>query len=198
MSTDALLQTIASSPRMSEIMAWPLDFDVTSQIDDNWFQVQPNVGKQAIAQDGTGGIFTLLGDDTGENRPVLYVSSEGQAGVIADTLAQALQLIIALPHWQDCIKFSGGGNLEQMQRVVPYSEREIREDEPEIDNLREELFNGLNLAKPVNPVEKLHRCLHDNSARFQVFSDDGSEFEGLFGNFVVESNPTWKPDVPAV
>jgi len=192
MTADTLLGKISASVRLSELMAWPLDFNVTSKINDGWFQLMPDGGQQAIAQDGTGGIFALRGPGSGENRPVLFVSSEGQAGLIAATLADALQLIVALPYWRSCLKFSGGGRLEEMQRAVPYLEREIREDEPDIDELRGELFDGLGLVEPVNAMERLHTHLSKTSSRFQVLSDDGSQFVGLFGGFTVEDNPTWR------
>ncbi len=192
MPADTLLGKVFASARLSELMAWPLDFDVMSQLNDSWFQLSPDVDRQAIAQDGTGGVFALYGAGTGENRPLLFASSEGQAGLIATTLAEALQLMVALPNWRDCLKFSGGGNLEEMRRVVPYLEREMREDEPDIDELRKELFNGLDLAEPVNAIEKLHTCLSSNSSRFQVLSGDGSQFVSLFGAFTVEDNPTWR------
>jgi len=197
MITDTLLQKIVASARISEMMAWPIDFDVAEPLDDSWFQIRPDIGRQAIAQDGTGGIFAFLGSGTSENRPVLFISSEGQAGLIATTLSEALQLMIALPHWRNCLKFSGGGKLEEMQRVVPFSELEIREDEPDIDALRAELFNGLGLIKPINALEKLHSCLCDTSYRYQILATDDSEFASLFGDLIIEDNPSWKVIAPA-
>ena len=173
-------------------MNWPIDFITTDQIDDSWFILHPDSSKQSIAQDGTGGIYLFVGDGEGEDRSVLFVSSEGQAGLIAATLAEALQLIIALPYWRDCLKFSVGGNLEEMQRVVPYLEREIHEDTPDIDTVRKKLFQELNLVEPVSALEKLHDHLLDDSISFQVLGKDGSPFSDLFGRFVVEDNPRWR------
>ena len=188
---ETLLQKIAASASLLELMAWPLDFDITSQLDDGWFQLKPDIARQIIAQDGTGGIFTLLGPGDGEDRPVLFVSSEGQAGQIAGTLAEAIQLMIAFPYWRDCLKFSGEGSLEQMKRAVPYLEKELHEDEPGIDELREELFTGLGLTYPVDALENLHRGLSDSVFHVHVFSADGAEFGDLFGDFTVENNPLW-------
>lgn len=187
MIDDTLLGKISASSRLSKLMAWTLDFDVASQSDGSWFQLRPDAGRKVIARDGTGGIFALYGTGIGEDRPMLFVSSEGQAGSIAATFAEALQLMIAFPYWRDCLKFSGGGSLEEMHRVAPYLERELREDEPDIDNVRKELSHGLGLPKPVHALAKMHARLSDNSSRFQVLSDDGSEFSDLFGIFTVET-----------
>ncbi|HZD71627.1 MAG TPA: hypothetical protein VFA45_22780 [Actinomycetes bacterium] len=42
---------------------------------------------------------------------MLYASSEGQAGLLADSLGDALELIIGLPMWRDYLGFSAGGRL---------------------------------------------------------------------------------------
>ncbi len=191
MAIETLLQRIAASASLAELMAWPLDFDTINPLNDGWFQLRPDVVSQTIAQDGTGSIFALYGPGEGEDRPVLFISSEGQAGQIAGTMAEAVQLMIAFPYWRDCLKFSGGGNLEQMKRAVPYLERDLHEDEPSIDDLRERLFNGLGLVHPINALKSLHDCLSGSALDVHVFSADGSEFSGLFGNFTVEDNPLW-------
>ena len=191
MAVETLLQKIAASDSLSELMAWPLDFEVTNQVESGWFRLSPGVVWQTITQDGTGGIFALLGPGDGEDRPVLFISSEGKAGQIAGTLAEAMQLMIAYPYWRDCLKFSGGGSLEQMKRAVPYLERDLHEDEPAIDELREELFTGLDLTYPVDALENLHRELSDSVSHVHVFSADGSGLEDLFGDFTVEDNPLW-------
>lgn len=191
-SSSTLLRKISASSDISEMMNWPIDFNVTNQIDDSWFTLLPNSSKQSIAQDGTGGIYALVGDGDGEDRSVLFVSSEGQTGLIAATLAEALQLIIALPYWRDCLKFSGGGNLEEMQRVVPYLEKDIHEDTPDIDTIRNKLFKELNLIKPVNALAKLHNQLVEASSSFQILGEDDSAFTNLLGRFVIEDNPQWQ------
>jgi hypothetical protein len=192
MPTDTLLEKIIASPRLLELFGWPWDFDVTAPGDASWFKVKPQRSLQVIAQDGTGGVYALWGDELGEGCPVLFVSSEGQAGVIAATLREALQMMIALPYWRDCLKFSGGGSRYEMQQASVCLEKEICADEPDIDGYRQELLAGLGLERSCGPLDRLHDSLTAFRQALTVAANDGSEFDSLFGPFVVEDNPTWK------
>jgi len=123
--------------------------------------------------------------------PILFVSSEGQAGVIAAGLLEALQLIIAIPFWFDCLKFSGNGQLQQMQRVVPFLDRELRHDEPNIDLLRQELNRLLDLLPAESPLLKLHQSVSRLSVLHAAIGTEGP-FETLFNSFTADDNPMWK------
>jgi hypothetical protein len=35
--------------------------------------------------------------------------------LIATDLVAALELIVAMPHWRDCLKLSAGGSLDEMR-----------------------------------------------------------------------------------
>src|SRR5262249_41274640 len=39
----------------------------------------------------------------------------GEAGALAGSLAAGVALMVALPYWRDCLKFSGGGSLDEMR-----------------------------------------------------------------------------------
>src|SRR5262249_48030483 len=71
-----------------------------------WFTIDGIDKIQLIGREGAGGVFVQLPDQR-----ILYVSSEGEAGVIASDFNAFLQLIVAHPYWQDLLKFSGGGKL---------------------------------------------------------------------------------------
>ena len=64
----------------------------------------------------TGGGFLAYGDGDGDfdQMPILYVTSEGQAGKVASNLSEWLAIVVAVPYWQDLLKFSGGGDLAEM------------------------------------------------------------------------------------
>lgn len=64
----------------------------------------PYAGKRSwllSALEGVAGYFTggtfFLCDDRREAPPVLYASSEGQAGLIGQSLAEALEIMVGLP-----------------------------------------------------------------------------------------------------
>jgi hypothetical protein len=60
-----------------------------------------------------GGAYFLCAEQNGR-RPVVFASSEGEGGLLADDLADALEIIIGL-EWRDCLTFSGGGDVAIMQ-----------------------------------------------------------------------------------
>ncbi|WP_244607476.1 hypothetical protein [Bradyrhizobium symbiodeficiens] len=48
---------------------------------------------------------------------MLYVSSDGQTGIIADTFEAFVQLVVARPYWVDILRFSGG-DLAEMRSAA--------------------------------------------------------------------------------
>jgi hypothetical protein len=64
-----------------------------------WFRVMGNHRSEVIAGDGSGNLYALLSNDGEATAPLLYVCHEGQAGVIARSLQEALQLFVSAPYW---------------------------------------------------------------------------------------------------
>jgi hypothetical protein len=58
---------------------------------------------EAVAGDASGGSFLLIGE--GAARPVLYVGSEGEGGLIATSLREALALIVGVSSLHDATAF---------------------------------------------------------------------------------------------
>ena len=54
---------------------------------------------EPIAGDATGGCFLLVG--TGTDRPVLYIGSEGEGGLIANSLRETLALVVGVASLHD-------------------------------------------------------------------------------------------------
>ncbi len=128
------VETIKSHPKVVEALLVTYDMEFGGPCEfDNWFSMGINVPYTIFARDASGGIFAECGSSNA--KPILHVTSEGQAGIIGRDLQEALQIIAALPCWRDHLKFSGGGQLSEMRRVTPLLEEEIHEDEPEIDSI---------------------------------------------------------------
>ncbi|MDX8148366.1 hypothetical protein SK854_40065 [Lentzea sp. BCCO 10_0061] len=70
-----------------------------------------------MAGDFAGGQFYLCGD-AGSERPVLHASSEGQAGLVANNLREAVELVVGLPHRQDCLTFADFEPRSPVQEVL--------------------------------------------------------------------------------
>jgi len=76
-----------------------LDFEI-DQGEPLWFSVDGVDAIRRIAADGAGGVFAQLAD-----RRMLYVTSEGAAGIVAADLDEFVGLVVACPYWQDLLKF---------------------------------------------------------------------------------------------
>ena len=166
----------------SEVVAWLGSFDVSFALDEEpWFAVDGIESPRQIASDGSGGAFVLL-----LSQNVLYVSSEGRAGIIADSFEAFVQLVVACPYWLDVLKFSAGGDLAEMRRAAIALEATL-DDEDEVNEAREEIRRGLDLPEPDDPVGALYEAVAASDAI--VRTTDGSPFTTLFNRFSIDNNP---------
>jgi hypothetical protein len=88
-------EVLTANPEVPEQLSW--SFDLRFAIDPEepvWFSVDGADAIRQIACDGTGGVFALL---PGSSR-VLYVSSEGAAGILAADLDEFIGLVVACPY----------------------------------------------------------------------------------------------------
>lgn len=166
----------------SEVVAWFGGLDVSFAPDEEpWFTIDGIENPHQIGSDGSGGVFVLL-----PPLNVLYVSSEGRAGIIADTFEAFVQLVVARPYWLDILKFSAGGDLQEMRRAAEALEATL-DDEDEINEAREEIRKSLDLGEADDPVGALYEAVAASDAI--VRATDGSPFTTLFNRFSIDSNP---------
>jgi hypothetical protein len=193
MNEASLIQVLRTSSDVKRILEY--DFD---------FRLMPIGSKSALFHFGDGTIFELVGTDAsgGEfalcerrdlpTRPFLYVSSEGQAGVLARSLEHGLSVIIDLPYWYDCLKFSGDGQLSEMRRVVPLSEGDLVAETPQIDFKRKVLRERFGISPIPDVIQELHSSVTGLSSLYPVSGPDGWVFGTLFGKFTAMSNAAWR------
>ncbi|MEU8205222.1 hypothetical protein [Streptosporangium sp. NPDC049046] len=143
---EPLLDLIHRTPAAAESLAWPFDFDVSRTDHVEVVRLQSGDALEAIAGDGAGGTFFLCGETAGE-RPVLYADSEGQAGLIGRNLTAAIQLIVRVPYWQDCLRYVPDG-LEAMRSAAMRLEHEHLDDGLDFDAHRGSLTGLLALHLP--------------------------------------------------
>ncbi len=77
-----------------------------------------------IGSESSGGAFVLL--PAGQ---VLYVASEGRAGIIAASFEELIQLVVACPYWPDILKYSAGGDIDEMRRAAQMLESMLENEE---------------------------------------------------------------------
>lgn len=126
-------------------------------------------------------------------RPVVFASSEGEGGLLADDLADALEIIIGL-EWQDCLSFSGGGDVEVMQISAQHLERSRAKDNPDIDNEAALVAAALSLRiVPVTDlVVRLHAAASKTELDYVVTDNDGQVFDQPFGEHVKPRHGGWR------
>ncbi len=167
---------------LREQLAEHLDFYVSDDLAEaSWFRVGGPESYAPIAKEGAGGVF-LVGHESGA---ILYVSSEGQAGVVAISLAEFLQLLVAHPYWQDLLKFSGGGNVKEMKRAAQQLEQDLENEIPDIEEKRGALYRRLKLQPAKDPISSLHHAVSSMGSLISVLAPDGWESESLFNTFTL-------------
>jgi hypothetical protein len=165
-----------------EIVAWLGSLDVSFAPDeDPWFTIDGAEIPRQIASDGSGGAFVLL-----PSQNVLYVSSEGRAGVIADNFEAFIQLVVAHPYWLDILKFSAGGDLQEMRRAADALEATL-DGEDDVNEAREEIRSALDLPEAGDSVGALYEAVAASDTI--VRATDGSPFTTLFNRFSIDNNP---------
>jgi hypothetical protein len=137
-----------------------------------------------IARDGAGGQFAM----SPATRRVFYFSSEGQAGLLVEDIDGLIALIVHMPYWQDLLKYSAGGSLDEMRRAAPALEDDWSADE---DNQasRAFLIAQLDFGEPRDIVAALHKAV---SAKIDIRDPWGNATASLFGTYTIDDNPMLK------
>jgi len=134
-------------------MLWPFDFAVVDNKEYGpvWFDTAPLLPFEIVAQRGSGCVYALVGPQ----RRLLLATSEGQADIMAASLREGLELIIAHPYWAELLRF-GKGDLPAMRQVlrdrIEDFEDEALDDHPEIEQFRPLLRSRLGLSDPADPA----------------------------------------------
>ena len=150
----------------------------------DWFTIDGYEHRyDTFGHDGSGGIFATFGP---EGR-VLYVSSEGQAGVIAANVAELMTLVIVCPYWRTLLA-QAGTTLVEMQHAAPAIEDAfVEEDEPENDDHRSLLRNRLRLSDARSAIRALHRAVTELDQGVTVRAPDGWQCEPLVGQTATDA-----------
>jgi hypothetical protein len=135
----------------------------------------------AFARDGAGGSFCLGSGPDGSPLAVIYISTEGEAGLLGSTIDEFFSTIAALPYWRDCLHFSAGGDLDCMRRAAIDGERAALDDSDDFGSRRERLQALLGLPVPTDVVGALHRAV--SASPVPLVFEDGGGYGGLFNTF---------------
>jgi hypothetical protein len=143
-----------------------LDFDVgLGQGEPSWCSIDGVERPEVIARDGSGGEFIVLGPSP----RVLWVSSEGEASVIAADLEELIDLVVLLPYWRDLLRFS---DIKKMRQAASGREQSWLDEDDEFGEFREFLKKELGLSDQCDPIGKLHQAV--STSDVVVRGPDGS------------------------
>lgn len=176
MTDQDLLATIHGTPWIRQLLA-DFDFDVARAADGPVEPIRLPGGDavQVIAGDAAGGFFFLAGD--GDARPVVYAGSEGEGGLVATSLRDALTLVAGVSSLHDAAALSADEDGGQALRAfLAQADDDLREYHPALDEDRDRLRAALGLP-PVDDrtlrsfqaaaADAGYRPLNEQGDRFQ-------------------------------
>ncbi|SFX00566.1 hypothetical protein SAMN04487866_101161 [Thermoactinomyces sp. DSM 45891] len=180
MEVPNLYSKIVSDSETTNILTWPYDFEIVKPYS---IELESDIVVDdqviIIAKDGTGGLFTLWGKDNVEKRPIVYISSEGQAGKIAKSFNEFILILVTCPFWfwTDLFKFSGESQLAEMRKALLYLQ--TAEEYIEVGQSRDILVTKLSLnPQSIDPVAKIHESINSKS-EIKVRSICGEPFDSF-------------------
>lgn len=124
-SSDRLLGLIRSTPEIDLLLRSSFGFDVHRKHYGEDLRLASGAPLKVIAGESAGGAYFLCAEQNGR-RPVVFASSEGEGGLLADDLADALEIVIGLDYNpdidNDAARVAGALSL----RIVPVTDLVIR------------------------------------------------------------------------
>ena len=187
---DELLETIHADEDLADLLAEVCEFDVSRAKHDEPERLSSGKALESVAGDFSGGTFFRCGPP-GSTRPVLYASSEGQAGIIAGSLAEAVETMAGLPAWRDCLAYSADGDLAAMRSAAEKLARDEREKWPDVAEKRVELLRALAVTPPPVPelLARLRDAVAGTAPDFVLVDEAGEEYGTLFGEWSLDRKP---------
>ncbi len=175
---------LAAADEVAERLRSTFDYmlEIESRQTD-WFTIDGVDRYQPVGRDNAGSAFLQLPD-----KRILYISSEGQAGVIADDFNAFIQLIVAHPYWKDLLTFSGGGKLAEMRRAAVALEAATLNEVDDLEEAREYVISELALEEPEDAIGALHRAASASDVVVRA-SSDGNPCVSLFRTGTVDKSP---------
>ncbi|WP_406441903.1 hypothetical protein OHB00_38430 [Streptomyces sp. NBC_00631] len=176
--TDHCLRLLRQHPRLAELAAFPFDFDLDRAADGHVEPVRLASGGplEAVAGSDTGGTYFVCPDGS-----LLYADSEGSAGITGSSVDEALEIMIGLPGWRDCLYLTPADGEAAILGRVAEIEDEIREYHG-IDAERAELRAALGLPdrSPVELLGMLHTALLRTEPDFLLLNaEEGCAYDLL-------------------
>ncbi|WP_285572919.1 hypothetical protein [Streptomyces sp. RTGN2] len=143
----ALLPLLGTDQEVIDFFAGIADLDATNPADqhlEDGIRLASGARLEQFARGASGDAYCFVGEG-GEERPVVYISLDGEAGPIALGLPELVRLSLVAPWWRD----APGRTADELQVVAGY----YREDMPDLDRRRDRASRALGLDPAGLPPE---------------------------------------------
>lgn len=173
--SDHALRLLREQSHLAELAAFPFNFDLARADHVEDVRLASGGPLEAVAGDDTGGTYFVCEDGS-----VLYADSEGSAGIIGNSVDEALEVLVGLPGWHDHLGLAPADGEEKIRAAVAETEEGIREYHG-IDDERTELRAGLGLPdrSPVELIGLLHAALLRTEPDFLLLNAEEGGAHGL-------------------
>ena len=104
------LEALRCTPAICQLQSQYFDVEIGPHYAEDWYRIPDEVGYDSFGAEGAGGRYIQL-----LSGKVLFIDSEGSAGVIAETPVEFLGLAIHAAYWPDVLDLSARGQLARMQ-----------------------------------------------------------------------------------
>ncbi|WP_106432305.1 hypothetical protein [Streptomyces sp. LaPpAH-108] len=175
-----LLPLLAADKEVIAFFAEVADLDATDpashELEDG-VRLASGARLEQFARAGSGDAYCFVGEG-GEERPVVYVSLDGEAGPLAVGLPELVRLCLVPPWWRD----APGRTPAQLRAVAD----EYRADLPDLDHRRDHATRALGLDPAELPSEAtaLDRLVNLSrgpmAAACRVIGHEGDPLDPLF------------------
>ena len=156
----------------------PFDFRIVSLIDikKEYPEITTDEKLTVFAMSGDGSSFAFWGEGDYEKLPIIYVSSEGQTGKIANNIIDCVQLIIELPQWAS---LSHMESLEKMNKWSKTFEEEYLEFIPDFNEIKQKNLQALDLKSNENILEIFFQTCAQKVVP-EIYGEEKEAYESIF------------------
>jgi hypothetical protein len=174
-----LIQRIKDDPEIAGLLISTFDFDLDRPY---WVgedeTLRSRQRKESIAGMASGSGYFFCGEG-GEERPVLYLSSDGMTSLVAENLTDLLTLVIAAPWWLDCLTRWRNG-LDAMRAASEEFRAEWIEDaDPDLGEDQVKVATALGLDLTADVMARLLSAARRTAPDFILVHSEGHELKPL-------------------
>lgn len=170
----SLITAVRTHEDAAASLACPGDFDLDRGDHCEEVHLASYAALEGFAGHGAGGTYFFCGEG-GEERPILFVDSEGRTALVAVGLPELIRLLLVAPWWQDCQTFTAKESRELATEYLEVT--------PDIWARRDQAAAALGLSLPAEAAAlvRLREAVAVAGRDFVlVFTPENEPYDALF------------------